>query len=119
MRPSSRNFGESPPAEFDVGLARLPRAFLERVQNALREVDEGIWAARLAADEMSGVVRVGTTHTFNMRIIPRCVSLFLSSHPSVRVNVMEMSGDDLFFQAIGRTGETIDAGAITRVRKGS
>jgi LysR family cyn operon transcriptional activator len=78
-----------------VTMTQTGEAFLERVQNALREVDEGIWAARLAADEMSGVVRVGTTHTFNMRIIPRCVSLFLSSHPSVRVNVMEMSGDDI------------------------
>jgi hypothetical protein len=28
--------------------------------------------------------------------------------------MMEISGDDLYFQAIGRTGETIDAGVITR-----
>ena len=28
--------------------------------------------------------------------------------------MMEISGDSLYFQAISRTGETIDAGAITR-----
>ena len=30
--------------------------------------------------------------------------------------MMEISGETLYFQAISRTGETIDAGAITRVR---
>ena len=30
--------------------------------------------------------------------------------------MMEISGDTLYFQAISRTGETIDAGAITRTR---
>ena len=33
--------------------------------------------------------------------------------------MMEISGDTLYFQAISRTGETIDAGAITRTRKRS
>jgi hypothetical protein len=28
--------------------------------------------------------------------------------------LMEISGDDLWFQAISRTGETVDAGRITR-----
>ena len=31
--------------------------------------------------------------------------------------MMEISGDTLYFQAISRTGETIDAGAITRTRR--
>jgi LysR family cyn operon transcriptional activator len=78
-----------------VSMTQTGEAFLERVQNALREVDEGISTVRLAADEMSGVVRIGTTHTFNMRIIPRCMALFLERHPSVRVDVLEMSGDDI------------------------
>jgi predicted phosphodiesterase len=33
--------------------------------------------------------------------------------------MMEISGDTLYFQAISRTGETVDAGAITRVQKKS
>jgi LysR family transcriptional regulator, cyn operon transcriptional activator len=78
-----------------VSMTQTGEAFLERVQNALREVDEGIWTVRLAADEMSGVVRIGTTHTFNMRIIPRCMALLLERHPSVRMEVLEMSGDDI------------------------
>jgi LysR family cyn operon transcriptional activator len=76
-----------------VAITQTGEAFLERVQAALREVDEGVWTVRLAADEMSGLVRIGATHTFNARIIPRCVSIFLARHPSVRVSVAEMSGD--------------------------
>jgi hypothetical protein len=30
--------------------------------------------------------------------------------------MMEISGDTLYFQAISRTGETIDAGSLTRAR---
>jgi len=69
--------------------------FLERVRNALREVDEGVSTVRYAAEEMTGVVRIGATHTFNLHIIPRCVSLFLDRHPSVRVDVLEMTGDGI------------------------
>lgn len=78
-----------------VTMTLTGEAFLERARNALREVDEGIWTVRMAAEEMNGVVRVGTTHTFNMRIVPRCISMFLQTYPSVRVEVLEMSGNEI------------------------
>jgi LysR family cyn operon transcriptional activator len=78
-----------------VTLTRAGEAFLERVRNALLEVDEGVSSVRLAAKEMTGVVRVGTTHNFNMRIMPRCISLFVTQFPSVRVEVMEMAAKDI------------------------
>ncbi|WP_233838574.1 LysR substrate-binding domain-containing protein [Paraburkholderia sp. ZP32-5] len=69
--------------------------FLEHIRNALREVDEGVWTIRKSADILTGEIRMGATHTFNMRIIPNCVSIFLEQHPSVRVSVRELSGDDI------------------------
>ena len=78
-----------------VTMTEAGELFLERVRNALREVDEGVSTVRFAAEEMSGVVRIGATHTFNLHIIPRCVSLFLQRHPSVRVDVLEMTGDGI------------------------
>jgi LysR family cyn operon transcriptional activator len=78
-----------------VAMTEAGELFLERVRNALREVDEGVSTVRFAAEEMSGVVRIGATHTFNLHIIPRCVSLFLDRHPSVRVDVLEMTGDGI------------------------
>ncbi|PXW28140.1 LysR substrate-binding domain-containing protein [Paraburkholderia caballeronis] len=78
-----------------VTMTESGELFLERVRNALREVDDGVSTVRLAAEEMTGIVRIGATHTFNMRIVPRCVSLFLDRHPSVRVDVLEMTGDGI------------------------
>jgi LysR family transcriptional regulator, cyn operon transcriptional activator len=78
-----------------VQLTEAGEAFLERVQNALREVDEGVWTVRKTSDALSGEIRIGATHTFNMRIIPQCVSIFIDRHPSVRVNVLELAGDDI------------------------
>lgn len=78
-----------------VLLTETGEAFLERVQSALREVDEGVWTVRRATDVLSGEIRVGATHTFSMQIIPQCVSIFLDRHPSVRVKVLELAGDDI------------------------
>ena len=78
-----------------VTMTEAGELFLERVRNALREVDEGVSTVRFAAEVMTGVVRIGATHTFNLHIIPRCVSLFLDRHPSVRVDVLEMTGDGI------------------------
>jgi len=77
-------------------------AFLERVQSALREVDEGVWTVRKASDILSGEIRVGATHTFNMRIIPRCMSVFIDKHPSVRITALELAGDDIAKRLIAR-----------------
>lgn len=90
-----------------VTMTLTGEAFLERARNALREVDEGIWTVRMAAEEMSGIVRIGTTHTFNMHIIPRCISLFLDTYPSVRVDVLEMAGNEI---ASALAGGDLDIG---------
>ncbi|HEY1608072.1 MAG TPA: LysR substrate-binding domain-containing protein, partial [Paraburkholderia sp.] len=90
-----------------VTMTLTGEAFLERARNALREVDEGIWTVRMAAEAMSGVVRIGTTHTFNMHIIPRCIALFVGAYPSVRVDVLEMSGHDI---ASALAGGDLDLG---------
>jgi LysR family transcriptional regulator, cyn operon transcriptional activator len=102
-----------------VTMTESGELFLERVRNALREVDEGVSTVRFGAEEMSGVVRVGTTHTFNLRIVPRCVSMFLEQHPSVRVDALEMTGDEIA-QALLRgeldIGVTYDPNDTTRLR---
>jgi LysR family cyn operon transcriptional activator len=76
-----------------VLMTEAGEAFLERVNNALREVDEGVWTVRKTSEELSGQLRIGATHTFNVRIIPKCVAMFIERHPSVSVTALEMSGD--------------------------
>jgi LysR family cyn operon transcriptional activator len=94
-----------------VMITETGEAFLERVQSALREVDEGVWTVRKTSDELSGEVRVGATHTFNVRIIPRCMSLFIERHPSVRITVLELPGDDI---AVGLASGELDIGVAYR-----
>ena len=60
-----------------VLMTEAGEAFLERVNNALREVDEGVWTVRKTSEELSGQLRIGATHTFNVRIIPKCIAMFI------------------------------------------
>jgi LysR family cyn operon transcriptional activator len=72
--------------------------FLAYATRALKEVDAGIAMLRPAAGGLTGQVRVGATHTFNIGLIPECVALFLARHPTVRVCVEELPADDIGVQ---------------------
>ena len=62
---------------------------------ALREVDEGIAMLQPGGGGLTGRVRIGATHTFNLSLIPQCVALFLESHPTVQVQVDELAADQI------------------------
>jgi LysR family cyn operon transcriptional activator len=68
----------------------LLRGFAAR---ALREVDQGVALLKPGAGNLTGKVRIGATHTFNIGLIPECVSLFLARHPTVRISVEELSAE--------------------------
>jgi LysR family cyn operon transcriptional activator len=69
--------------------------FLGFAARALREVDQGIAMLKPGAGGLTGKVRVGATHTFNIGLIPECVALFLARHPTVQVRVDELSADEI------------------------
>lgn len=69
--------------------------FLAYATRALKEVDHGLAMLTPDGGGLSGEVRIGATHTFNVRLIPECVALFLARHPSVRVRVDELSADQI------------------------
>jgi LysR family cyn operon transcriptional activator len=69
--------------------------FLAYAQRALREVDQGIATLQPPSGGLTGQVRIGATHTFNIGLIPECVALFLARHPTVRVRVEELSADQI------------------------
>ncbi|HSW07429.1 LysR substrate-binding domain-containing protein [Aquabacterium sp.] len=72
--------------------------FLAYAARALKEVDAGIAMLRPTADDLTGQVRVGATHTFNIGLIPECVALFLARHPTVKVCIEELPADDIGVQ---------------------
>jgi len=77
--------------------------FLAYATRALKEVDAGIAMLRPAAGGLTGQVRVGATHTFNIGLIPECVAQFLARHPTVKVCIEELPADDIGVQV--RSGD--------------
>jgi LysR family cyn operon transcriptional activator len=69
--------------------------FLAFAVRALKEVDLGIAMLKPGGGGLSGQVRVGATHTFNVSLIPECVALFLARHPTVRVRVDELAAEQV------------------------
>lgn len=85
--------------------------FLAYATRALKEVDAGIAILRPSAGDLTGQVRVGATHTFNIGLIPECVALFLARHATVKVCVEELPADDIGLQL--RSGD-LDIGIAYR-----
>jgi LysR family cyn operon transcriptional activator len=71
---------------------------LASATRALREVDDGLRAIQAPPDPIVGTLRIGATHTFNVKLIPDCLAAFLDSHPSVSVVVRELFASDVVRQ---------------------
>ena len=68
-------------------------AFLPYAARALKEIDQGLGELKTSTAAMSGVVRIGTTHTFNLNFIPGCVATFLARNATVKVVIEEQPAD--------------------------
>jgi len=69
--------------------------FLGFASRALKEVDLGLAMLKPGASGLTGQVRIGATHTFNIGLIPECVALFLARHPTVQVRVEELPAEQI------------------------
>jgi LysR family cyn operon transcriptional activator len=78
-----------------VTLTAAGGLFLPKAVKALAELDSGIAIINEATRELTGELRIGTTPTLNMEVIPKCVALFTQQHPSVHVLVDEGAGSQL------------------------
>jgi LysR family cyn operon transcriptional activator len=68
-------------------------SFLGYAAKALREVDQGIGELKRAPDELTGELRIGATHTFNLGFIPEVLATFMQRYPKVKAAVRELSAD--------------------------
>jgi Transcriptional regulator len=78
-----------------VVMTEAGETLLPVVTKALREIDDGIRTLKGSARQLSGMVRIGATHTFNISLIPTCLATFLTNNPSVRVTVEELSAAEI------------------------
>jgi LysR family cyn operon transcriptional activator len=58
---------------------------------ALAQIDVGLNALRAPADSLSGSIRLGTTPSFNTRMVPQCVATLLNHYPNLQVTVEELA----------------------------
>lgn len=63
---------------------------LSRIQPALEQIDSAINKIHETPNELTGQVRIGATHSFNTRLVPKCVASFLERYPSLKITVEEL-----------------------------
>lgn len=78
-----------------VTMTEAGETLLLHIGPALRQVDLALHAVRDEKEPLVGEIRVAATHSFNIRLIPQCVSSFLTRYPSVRVIVEELSAAEI------------------------
>jgi DNA-binding transcriptional LysR family regulator len=67
-----------------IRLTRSGEAFLERVERALREIDEGRRALADLNGELRGTIALGFLRTLGAEYVPKLVRLFRRDHPEMR-----------------------------------
>ncbi|MCE8020508.1 LysR family transcriptional regulator [Halomonas sp. MCCC 1A11036] len=78
-----------------VLITEAGRAFHERVVPILKQVDQAMGALKETPDDLRGELRIAATHSFNVQLIPLCLSVFMQRLPQVKVVVEELSGDQI------------------------
>ncbi|HEX7441222.1 MAG TPA: LysR substrate-binding domain-containing protein [Caldimonas sp.] len=78
---------------------------------ALQQIDRGVQALRDDPPTLQGSIRLGTTHSFNTRLVPLCVSTFLATSPAIHVGVDELAARDI---ARGIAAGRLDLGVSYR-----
>ncbi len=58
---------------------------------ALEQIDVGLQALRAPAGVISGSIRLGTTPSFNTRMVPHCMATLLNHYPNLQITVEELS----------------------------
>ncbi|MCW5655580.1 LysR substrate-binding domain-containing protein [Hydrogenophaga sp.] len=76
-----------------VALTEAGEMLRSHLVPALQQIDRGLQSIRQAPEALVGELRIGATHSFNTRLVPLCVSSFVSHHPGIRVSVEELSAE--------------------------
>lgn len=64
---------------------------LSRIKPALDQIDSAVNDMHATPNELTGEVRIGATHSFNTRLVPKCIASFLDRYPSLKITVEELS----------------------------
>jgi LysR family cyn operon transcriptional activator len=88
-------------------LTEAGESFLAYATRALAVIDQGLSELKQAVAPITGTVRIGTTHTFNLGFLPDCVAMFFRQNPTVKIVIEELAGDAI---TNGLKAEQLDVG---------
>lgn len=74
-----------------VSLTAAGMLFLPKVIEALKVLDSGTALLKASGATLSGHLRIATSQTFNIAIVPRTVMLFRQQHENVRITIEELT----------------------------
>ncbi|NQE48929.1 LysR family transcriptional regulator [Herbaspirillum rubrisubalbicans] len=78
-----------------VVLTDAGETLLTNIAPALKQVDLAIRTVKAEDEHMVGEVRIGSTHSFNIHVIPHCIAGFLNRYPSIKVIAEELSAQEI------------------------
>jgi DNA-binding transcriptional LysR family regulator len=78
-----------------VRLTDAGKAALEAARKCLRERDDVISSARMAAKGEAGLLRIGFVGTASFDLLPRLIEPFAERYPRVRLDLFESTNHDL------------------------
>jgi len=70
-----------------VRLTEAGEVLRSHMTPALEQIDLGLQALRAPGEAITGSIRLGTTPSFNTRMVPLCAATLLNSYPGIEVIV--------------------------------
>jgi LysR family transcriptional regulator, cyn operon transcriptional activator len=78
-----------------VRITEAGEILLSHLTPALAQIDRGLQAMRGDAQAMTSQIRLGSTSSFNTRMVPQCISTLLKYDSGVQVTVEELSASQI------------------------
>src|SRR5215204_29347 len=78
-----------------VRLTEAGEVLRSHMTPALEQIDLGLQALRTPGEAITGSIRLGTTPSFNTRMVPQCVATLLNAYPGIEVSVEELAAGQI------------------------
>jgi LysR family transcriptional regulator, cyn operon transcriptional activator len=78
-----------------VRLTEAGEVLRSHMTPALQQIDLGLQALRAPGEAITGSIRLGTTPSFNTRMVPLCVATLLNAYPGIEVSVEELAAGQI------------------------
>jgi len=78
-----------------VRLTEAGEVLRSHMTPALEQIDLGLQALRAPGAAITGSIRLGTTPSFNTRMVPQCVATLLNAYPGIEVSVEELAAGQI------------------------